>query len=79
MRVTPSSNLESTAKPSGSQKKGPLEVRPTVPMQRPARGNREQAAAKENYQAGHILRIKNDASADHRRWAATVGQAKALR
>jgi hypothetical protein len=48
-------------------------------MQRPARGNREQAAAKENYQAGHILRIKNDASADHRRWAATVGQAKALR
>jgi hypothetical protein len=30
-------------------------------MQRPARGNREQAAASENYQVGHILRIKNDA------------------
>src|SRR5262245_56592708 len=33
---------------------------PTVPMQRPDRGNREQAAASACYQRAHIVRIKKD-------------------
>src|SRR5215475_8113774 len=33
---------------------------PAVPMQRPDRGNREQAAASASYQRAHIVRIKKD-------------------